>query len=101
MTENLELEVLNPDQKIFTSKQGNTYVFQTPDSNATVLQIIDALELTGDALKMSSSFPLLLKHVVIKPQDLTIESEVFKGAEGIKELMEVCSEAVRFLTSDS
>lgn len=96
-----EIEVYDrPDQEVFTSTNGNTYVFQAPSSNLVVLDIIDSAEIMNDGIKMGKSFPKILKNVVIKPQNLTVDDKLFKGGKGLKELMEVCTQAVRFLTTD-
>lgn len=92
---------MNIKQEQYVSKtKGNTYIFQSPSSNLKTLEILDLLEVTGGGSPvMHKSFPTVLEEVVIKPQDLTVDSEEFQGVDGIQELIEVCSQAVRFLSA--
>lgn len=92
---------MNIIQEQYKSKtKGNLYVFQTPSSNLKTLEILDALEVAGGGSPtMHKAFPMVLEEVVIKPQDLTVDSEVFKGEGGVNELVEVCSQAIRFLNN--
>lgn len=87
------MTVKKPIQHIHIDEEtGNKYVFQKP-TNLIALEIIDATEMLGDKLVLKESFPLLFKHVVIQPQDLTTES-----FDTVQELIRVGSAAIRFLT---
>lgn len=90
---------MNIVQEQYTSEKGNKYVFQSPASNIKTLEILDRLEVAGGGSPvMHKAFPMVLKEVVVVPQGLTVDSEQFHGAGGVTELIEVCSQAVRFLS---
>lgn len=79
-----------PIQKEFTSSAGNKFVFQKV-KNSKYLQILDrSTDADGKPL-ISVMYPQLLKHVVIQPQDLTVDD-----FETFAEMQEVCEAALNF-----
>lgn len=78
-------------QTIKYEGSGNEYVMQIP-SNMVALEIMDATEGTAGKFKMGPSFPLMVKHMIIEPQNLDVES-----IEDIKELIWLGSNCFRFL----
>jgi len=83
-----------PKQKTITTDAGNEYVLQAP-STSDAMRIIDEANVLNDELKLSRAAKIILKKVVIKPQDLKEDD-----FESVTELIEVCSEAIRFLTTN-
>lgn len=82
-----------PKQKTITTEEGNEYVLQAP-TNRIAMRIIDEAGIMNDEFKIAGASRLILKEVVIQPQDLKEDD-----FDSIKELIEVCSESLSFLTT--
>ncbi|MEO4053373.1 hypothetical protein [Solibacillus sp. CAU 1738] len=80
-----------PKQKPFESKEGNKYTFQNV-ANSIQAEIIDkGTDFNGKVLN-AKMMPLMLEHVVVDPQGLTMDDFDNWG-----ELEEVTNAAFTFL----
>lgn len=87
-------KVKAPIQKtIKREESGNEYVLQMP-KNSIALEIMDATEGTSQKFKMGPSFPLMIEHMVIEPQGLTVDS-----FDDLKELVWLGGQCFRFLNN--
>lgn len=80
-----------PKTKEFKSKAGNVYTFQTVP-NSKQAEIIDKGTDFNGKLLNSKMMPLMLEHVVVVPNGLTMDE-----FDTWEELEEVTGEAYRFL----
>lgn len=90
--ENMEAKpTFKPKQKQFKSKAGNEYTFQSVP-NSKQAEIIDEGTGVGGKILNAKMMPLMLKHVVVVPNGLTMDD-----FETWEELEEVTTAAFKFL----
>lgn len=80
-----------PKTKDFTSKDGNTYKFQSV-MNSVQAMIWDEGTALGGGILNTKMMPLMLEHIVVEPAGLTMDDFETWG-----ELSEVTGAALTFL----